>query len=150
MARLVSSSHSSISIALLILAAPSLAGCFPLGGTNPKELRRAAAALIPADSRVIKQSDGDCVEFERSPSCRLIYFLGPLHPTGALASEVQRMASAHGWSLARKDVYAGGTELRLKKAGLRAYVSLAAGARVDACRRRPREDCASLIDVSAD
>jgi hypothetical protein len=53
-----------------------------------------------------------------------------------------------GWSLTRKDVYEGGTELRLRRRGLRAYISLAAGTRARACRHRPSKDCASLVDVT--
>jgi hypothetical protein len=99
---------------------------------------------------VIERSLTDCVEFEASPSCRLIYFLAPRRPTNALAREVQAAAKRDDWSLSRKDVYAGGTELRLKRRGQRAYISLAAGTRAEACRRKPTKDCASLINVSVD
>jgi len=99
---------------------------------------------------VIEQSLSDCVEFARSPSCRLIYFVAPRKPTSTLAREVQMAAERDGWSLSRKDVYAGGTELRLKRDGLRAYISLAAGTRAEACRRKAHEGCASLIDVSVE
>jgi len=151
MPRLLVSGRTFIPMVLLVFAVPSLAGCFlPAGRTDPKELRHEAAALIPTGSRVIKQADSDCVEFESSPSCHLIYFVSPLRSTAVLTGEVQKAASEDGWSLARKDVYSGGTELRLKRDGLRAYVSVAAGARVDACRREPREGCASFINVSVD
>ena len=135
-------------VAVVLLAAPLLAGCFPLGGASPKELRSAAAALVPPGSRVIEQSDGDCVEFQSSPSCRLIYFIAPRKATVTLAGEIQKTAERRGWSLLRKDVWKGGTELRFKRPGLKAYVGLVAGAGRDACRYRPRKNCASLIDVS--
>ena len=96
---------------------------------------------------MVEQSDGDCIEFQSSPSCRLIYFIAPRKATGTLASEIQKTAERRGWSLQRKDVWEGGTELRFKRPGLKAYVGLLAGSGGDACRR-PRKDCASLIDVS--
>lgn len=139
-----------VSTAVLTLAMPILSGCFPLGGTNPKELRTAAAALVPPGSRVIEQYDGDCVEFEPSPSCRLIYFIGPRKATATLAREVEKAAEKRGWSLQRKDVHEGGTQLRFKRPGLEAYVALIGRAGTEFCRHRPRKDCASLIDVSVD
>jgi hypothetical protein len=139
-----------ISAAVLMLAVPILSGCFPLGGTNPKELRSAAAALVPPGSRVIEQSDEDCVEFEPSPSCRLIYFIGPRKPTATLAREVETAAERRGWSLQRKDVREGGTQLRFKRPGLKAYVALVGHAGTEACRHRPGKYCASLIDISVD
>ena len=141
---------TSLCAAALAAVVLPLSGCSLLGGSNATELRSAAASLLPPRSRVIEQSLGDCVEFEASPSCRLIYFVAPRQPTSALAREVQMAALRGGWSLSRKDVYAGGTELRLKRRGLRAYISLADGTRVEACRRRAARGCASLIDVSVD
>jgi hypothetical protein len=126
------------------------AGCFPLGATKADELRSAAATLVPRHSRVLVQSDSDCVEFEPSPSCRLIYFLAPPQATSLLTREVEMKASKAGWSIVRTDVFQGGTELRLKRSGLSAYVSLAAGSRARECQHRPSKDCASLIDVSVD
>src|SRR6266480_619958 len=122
--------------ALAAAVVPALTGCFPLGTSHATELRKAAASLLPPGSRAIERSLTDCVEFEASPSCRLIYFVAPRQPTNALAREVQAAAKRDGWSLSRKDVYAGGTELRLKRRGLRAYISLADGTRVEACRRQ--------------
>ena len=92
----------------------------------------------------------DCLELEPSPSCRLIYFLAPPRATSLLAREVETKASNAGWSIVRKDVFPGGTELRLKRNGLSAYISLAAGARAVVCQQKPSKDCASLIDVSVD
>lgn len=143
-------SGTSLSAAALVAAVLPLSGCFPLGSSHATELRTAAASLLPQGSRVIEQSLSDCVEFAGSPSCRLIYFVAPRQPTSTLAREVQMAAERDGWSLSRKDVYAGGTELRLKRRGLRAYISLAAGTRAEACRRKPDKDCASLIDVSVE
>jgi hypothetical protein len=139
-----------VAVAVLTLAAPVLSGCFPLAGTSPKELRTEAAALIPPGSRVIEQHDGDCVEFEHSPSCRLIYFIASRKATATLAREVEKAAGRRGWSLQRKDVREGGTALRFKRPGLDAYVGLIGRAGTEACRHRPRKDCASLIDVSVD
>jgi hypothetical protein len=99
---------------------------------------------------VLEQSDSDCVEFEPSPSCRLIYFLAPPQATSLLAREVEMKASKGGWSVVRTDVFQGGTELRLKRSGLTAYVSLAAGTRASVCRHQPSKDCASFINVSVD
>lgn len=129
---------------------PVLSGCFPLKATHADDLRTAAAALVPPGSRVVEQSDGDCVEFEPSPSCRLIYFVAPRGETSSLAREVQTRAATGGWALTRKDVYEGGTELRLNRSGLRAYISLAAGNRALTCLRRPSKECASLVNVSID
>jgi hypothetical protein len=137
-------------LAALAAAVPILIGCFPLGASHATKLRSTAAPLVPPGSHVIEQSLTDCVEFESSPSCRLIYFVAPRRPTNSLARALQKTAEKAGWSLTRKDVYQGGTELRLRRRGLRAYISLAAGTRAKACRHRPRKDCASLVDVSAD
>jgi hypothetical protein len=139
--------HVTAALAVIALVP---AGCFPLGGPKAGELRSAAASLVPRHSRVLEQSDSDCVEFEPSPSCRLIYFIAPPRATLLLAREVETKARNAGWSVVRKDVFQGGTELRLKRSGLSAYVSLAAGARASVCRQRPSKDCASLIDVSVD
>jgi hypothetical protein len=73
-----------------------------LGSPHATELRSAAASLLPPRSRVIEQSLTDCVEFEASPSCRLIYFVAPRQPTSALAREVQTAAMRGGWSLSRR------------------------------------------------
>jgi hypothetical protein len=139
--------HVAAALAVIALV-PT--GCFPLGAPKAGELRSAAASLVPRHSRVLEQSDSDCVEFEPSPSCRLIYFLAPPRATPLLAREVETKARNAGWSAVRKDVFQGGTELRLKRSGLSAYVSVAAGARASVCRQQPSKDCASLIDVSVD
>jgi hypothetical protein len=143
-------SGTSLCAGALVAVVLPLCGCSLLGSSHATELRGAAASLLPPRSRVIKQSLTDCVELESSPSCRLIYFVAPRQRTSALARNVQMAAKRDGWSLTRKDVYDGGTELRLKRHGLRAYVSLAAGTRAEACRQKPHEGCASFINVSVD
>ena len=131
---LASRSGTFVCAAAFVTAVLPLSGCSLLGSSHATELRSAAASLLPPRSRVIEQSLSDCVEFEASPSCRLIYFVASRQPTSTLAREVQMAAERDGWSLSRKDIYAGGTELRLKRRGLRAYISLAAGTRAEACR----------------
>src|SRR5262245_48929635 len=93
---------------LAVAVVPALTGCFPVGTSHATELREAAASLVPPGSRVIERSLTDCVEFEASPSCRVIYFVAPRQPTNAQVREVQTAARREGWSLSRKDVYAGG------------------------------------------
>ena len=97
--------HVTAALAVIALVP---AGCFPLGGPKAGELRSAAASLVPRHSRVLEQYDSDCVEFEPSPSCRLIYFIAPPRATLLLAREVETKARNAGWSVVRKDVFQGG------------------------------------------
>jgi len=76
-------------LAALAAAVPILSGCFPLGASHATKLRSTADSLVPPGSYVIEQSLTDCVEFESSPSCRLVYFVAPRRATSSLASDLQ-------------------------------------------------------------